>query len=94
MPSPSTTTFVHRIESDAKLLASISRMYVESIADSPACRKAVDWRPQLRYLLKQFGRDLVIETLTEDVDGLSTRHAMVLADLAEQEESNVWSAKA
>ena len=56
--------------------------------------KNVSWRDQLRHLLQQFGRDLVIGTLTEDVEGLSTRDAVVLADLAEQDDGKVWSAKA
>jgi hypothetical protein len=82
MPSP-TTTFIYRVESDKRLLATVARMYAESQPSQPLTL----WREQLRYLLDRYGREVVIEVLTEDVPGMNMRYAMTLANLAERAES-------
>ena len=87
MGSATTTTFICRVESDAALLDAVARMYIESIADVPACRKAAGWREQVRHLVGAYGREVVIEALVEDVDGLTVRHAMILTDQAERGDS-------
>ena len=84
-----TTTFIYRVESDKALLSAVTTLYVESLADTPACRKATTWRDQLSHLLQEFGRAAVIETLMERVEGLSMRHAITLADLAERAPSEL-----
>ncbi len=84
----STTTFIYRVESDKPLLAAVARLYIASIADTPTCRKAEGWRDQLRHLLREQGRAQVIDDLLDMVDGLTTRHAVTLADLAEQAPSD------
>ena len=84
---PQSTTFLHRIATDAPLLASVARMYVESLADTPACRKAHGWREQVCHLIDQYGREVVVEALMEDVLGLTMRDAVTLVDLAVREES-------
>lgn len=86
-----TTTFLYRVESDRHLLSAVATLYVESLADTPACRKAHGWRDQLSHLLREFGRPTVIETLMERVEGLSMRHAVTLADLAERAPSELVS---
>ena len=59
------------------------------MADTPTCRKAEGWRQQLSYLLQEYGRNVVIESLTDNVPGLTTRHATILADLAERTPSDL-----
>lgn len=87
MSEPPTTTFVHRIETDAGLLAALERMYQEAMADDPTAGAITHWRPRLRLLLHRYGRDVVIESLMESVEGLSLRHAVILADLADRHPS-------
>lgn len=84
---PSTGTFIARVETDQKLLVSIATMYGEARPEDPTCRMVGGWREQLRYLLQQHGRAVVIDALLEDVEGLSMRHAVTLADLAERSPS-------
>ena len=50
------------------------------------------WRDQVAVLLTQFGRDIVIESLVESVPGLTVRHAVIMADLAERRESGRMAA--
>lgn len=88
MPPP-TTSFIYRVESDKPLLAAVARLYVASMADTPTGRKADGWRDQLRHLLREQGRAQVIDDLMAMVDGLTMRHAVTLADLAEKTPSDL-----
>lgn len=81
--SSSTTTFVYRVESDRALLSAVARMYAESKPDGAV----TTWREQLRWLITRYGREVVVETLTEEVPGLTMRHAVTLVDLAQRVES-------
>jgi len=81
---PQSTAFHHRIATDAPLLTSVARMYVESLANTLLSGKAQGWREQVCHLIDQYGREVVVEALMEDVPGLTLRDAVMVAVMAGQ----------